>query len=136
MNIQLNSFNSILVFYFVVLVVCECPRGFYQPQGTLREEECQPCPRGTYGLTKDLINPACSGKCPIGTYNDRLGAISDEDCLKCPPGTWGDKKGLTSRKCSGFCPMRTYSPEWGMNSSKGCLPCPLNYHGWQCDVRH
>jgi len=131
-----SVFNVAILLYLVIMIACECPRGFYQPQGTSRVEECQPCPRGTFGLTKDLASPSCSGYCPVGTYNDRLGAISAEDCLKCPPGTWGNTEGLTSRKCSGSCRIGTYSPEWGMNSSKGCLSCPPNYHGWQCDSKY
>mmetsp|Transcript_33776 Transcript_33776/g.34413 ORF Transcript_33776/g.34413 Transcript_33776/m.34413 type:complete len:140 (-) Transcript_33776:182-601(-) len=131
----LQIINFVLVAYCILLISCECPRGFYQPEGTSRIEVCEPCPRGHFGATKDLNTAFCSGKCPIGTYNDRLGAISDEDCQLCPPGTWGNTKGLTTRKCSGACPFGTYSSVWGLNSSTGCLTCPTGYKGWQCAHR-
>ena len=108
-----------------------CPRGKYRSQG-LRRAECVWCPRGVYGATEGLTDATCTAPCPVGRYNDQLGAKSDDDCRLCPPGKYGKSTGLLTHECSGTCPVGTYSSLAGIDTSSDCVQCPVAYRGWQC----
>ncbi len=106
-----------------------CTRGNYNKNGA-----CTPCPRGRYGSTDGLTSPLCTAACPIGKYNDMLGAKTDDDCRLCPVGFYGATAGLTRSSCSGACPAGKFSSKFGLTTIAGCADCPKSYFEWQCNL--
>jgi hypothetical protein len=93
-----------------------CPRGFYRYED---RRECMPCEKGTYGNTEGLVG-GCPGICPMGTYNDLLGAKTIDDCKQCPEGFFGSAVGMKTSECSGPCPPGRFSSATGITSVLKC----------------
>jgi hypothetical protein len=124
----------ILIIYFIININSEvlydnldsfdeCGRGTYKTHltdssGKLIGEKrnCQKCPRGKYGSTIGLTTDSCTDLCPVGTYNDILGAQTIDDCKLCPVGKYGSTRGLKSNSCSGSCPVGKFSRTEGLTS--------------------
>jgi hypothetical protein len=109
-----------------------CPRGSFRSHNS---RACTFCPRGTYGSTSGLTDATCTAPCPLGTYNDVVGARTVDDCRECPPGKFGNVLGLTNAECSGPCPPGRYSLQPGLASPTGCVNCPRLYYMWQCNEK-
>ena len=88
---------------------------------------------GRYGSTTRLISKQCTAPCPMGRYNDQLGAKSVRDCRPCPKGKFGSTQALTTASCSGGCPTGKYSNLKGIIQAAQCKDCYVGYRGWQCD---
>jgi hypothetical protein len=76
--------------------VLECPSGSYSMGGVRRA-----CPRGRYGESARLSDPACDGAAAVGHWT-RAGAVTATQ-MKCAPGRYADREGATSAGCTGPC---------------------------------
>ena len=74
---------------------CVCLEGFYA-----LDDECVPCPRGTY---KDTIGDSPCTPCGSGFYNPNNGSTSAGLCRPCPDGTWTDGKLINPQAVSCIC---------------------------------
>lgn len=106
-----------------------CGRGFYGSNGYA---PCKPCPKGRYGLLSGMDSAVCSGACPTGKYNDKLGMISDDDCKPCPPNTYSAATALTDESLCTACAVGKYNPYFGSSASSACVSCDDGYMGWEC----
>ena len=113
-----------------------CPIGRYRTQGGtdlvtvkggLRVDGCMPCGRGYYGDAVGQTLSTCTSPCPLGRYNDRLGATSEGECKYCPKGKYGSTTGLRTRACTADCPAGRYTASIGNTASADCLECPNGY---------
>ncbi|OEH77833.1 hypothetical protein cyc_01966 [Cyclospora cayetanensis] len=129
-----------------------CPPGWYQDLKA--QTECKVCPAGNYctdtSATPSLKCPqgyyclkgSFSGyeyPCPLGTYNNQVGAKSSSECLPCPPGKYCGSRGLTepTGDCLAgyYCQGGAWSPAPhaeesnpdGIAGSSGSL-CPKGYY--------
>jgi len=110
--------------------------------------KCKECRAGGYCSAQKT--QTCDGgftPCPVGTFNDEMGATNATSCLSCPTGTFSDnKEGLVqclqcpyrlssepnNTVCS-FCDKYFYlkiatvkSTELNKKPDNFCLPCPVN----------
>lgn len=82
----------------------ECEAGYYcdEEESTDGTPYSKRCPRGQYCVA-GTSTPA---DCPIGTYNNKLGAANDSFCIDCPPGKICDTAGLVEPLSD--CPATKY----------------------------
>ncbi|XP_071497013.1 uncharacterized protein [Diadema antillarum] len=149
-----------------------CPRSHYCPEGTPDpipcanntyrdeyfgsvEEDCYPCPPGSYCLEGDpTLYPCLLGhyclqgqapiECPLYHYRDVEGATSMQDCFNCEPGYFCNETGMTNTTFYP-CPVGHYCEEattepvpctgGRMSTTEGRVSnedCPLCTPGYYC----
>ena len=87
-----------------------------EPLFRSKEDDCEPCPAGEYGLAEG----GC-GECPAGFFRDTPGAESVEDCAECPIGQFGLSPGLAV-ECE-KCPRGMYTVTSQNIAVSFCLTC-------------
>ena len=81
-----------------------CPVGYYCVKGSKVK-----CPPGTYGNSRGLSDPSCTGPCGIGFYCP-IGSFNATS-HRCPAGRYGSTIGLLNSACSGPCAPGYHCPE-------------------------
>lgn len=72
----------------------ECPSGTYlATEGSVRVEQCVPCPAGHWCYFDTGSGDWSMNKCPLATYQPlygQVGAAAEDVCLECPAGFYCD----------------------------------------------
>ncbi|KAJ4452506.1 hypothetical protein PAPYR_13315 [Paratrimastix pyriformis] len=97
---------------------CEpCPAGSYSNYGATK---CLPCPQGSFNPFQGQSE--CAGKCDLGWYSEKPGAVNELSCRPCQAGTYSPVHGSNPTQCLP-CPAGTYSSQNGAPSRDACLSC-------------
>ena len=104
-----------------------CPKGYYSNETRLEsEDQCQPCPGGTYcdalGLTEyaDLCD---AGYVCVSAANNSQ-PEDGETGYECLPGYYCPKGSDQGIKC----PQGTFSNQYGLENVTECEDCTPGYH--------
>ncbi|KAL8427177.1 hypothetical protein Efla_006804 [Eimeria flavescens] len=105
-----------------------CPMRTFNPsKGGMSNNDCLPCPAGSFcGVGTSITTPCPEGyycpvessagrPCPAGTYRDTPGAMAEQDCTPCPLGKYCGTPGL--REPTGLCAAGTLCLQGARNAA-------------------